>query len=177
MELDADTEYGGFWIRVGAAVIDSVTLIIPSLLISALTRLESLPGAEAFAFIYQVSLWWVYSAVLHSSTWQATIGKKALGMKVVDYSGERISFGRATGRHFASFLSALILGIGVMMVGWTNRKQALHDFMANTLVVKVKNVWPNALTPSRTSSFNEVWSSHISSKLLYGNREVMETEA
>ena len=141
MELDTNTEYGGFWIRVGAVAIDFVVLLIPSLLISALAQLVfSEEEFEFVEFFYQTLLWWVYSSVLHSSSWQATIGKKVLGMKVVDYSGERISFGRATGRYFASFLSTLILGIGFMMVGWTKRKQGLHDFMANTLVVRVKNV-------------------------------------
>lgn len=141
MELDTNTEYGGFWIRVGAVAIDFVVLLIPSLLISALVQLVfSEEEFEFVEFVYQTLLWWVYSSALHSSSWQATIGKKVLGMKVVDYSGERISFGRATGRYFASFLSTLILGIGFMMVGWTKRKQSLHDFMANTLVVRVKNV-------------------------------------
>ena len=138
MELDANTEYGGFWIRVGAYVVDIMVLLIPSLLINVLLKMSGF--SEGVVLVYQVLLSWVYSSVLHSSSWQATIGKKALGMKVINYSGERISFGRATGRYFASFLSILILGIGLMMVGWTNRKQALHDFMANTLVVKVKNV-------------------------------------
>ena len=141
MELDTNTEYGGFWIRVGAVAIDFVVLLIPSLLISALVQLVfSEEEFEFVEFVYQTLLWWVYSSALHSSSWQATIGKKVLGMKVVDYSGERISFGRATGRYFASFLSTLILGIGFMMVGWTKRKQSLHDFMANTLVVRVKSV-------------------------------------
>ena len=141
MELDANTEYGGFWIRVGANVIDGVVLIIVSLLINILSQLAFSEEAAGVAdAVPQILLYWVYSAVLHSSSWQATIGKKMLGMKVVDYSGERISFGRATGRYFAGILSGLILGIGLMMVGWTKRKQGLHDFMANTLVVKVKNV-------------------------------------
>ncbi len=69
--------------------------------------------------------------------WQATLGKKLLGMKVVDYAGNRISFGRATGRYFAGFLSVLLLFIGLIMVAFTKRKQALHDKLASTLVVKI----------------------------------------
>lgn len=141
MELDANTEYGGFWIRVGANVMDGVVLIIVSLLINILSQLAFSEEAAGVAdAVPQILLYWVYSAVLHSSSWQATIGKKMLGMKVVDYSGERISFGRATGRYFAGILSGLILGIGLMMVGWTKRKQGLHDFIAKTLVVEVKSV-------------------------------------
>ena len=141
MELDANTEYGGFWIRVGANVMDGVVLIIVSLLINILSQLAFSEEAAGVAdAVPQILLYWVYSAVLHSSSWQATIGKKMLGMKVVDYSGERISVGRATGRYFAGILSGLILGIGLMMVGWTKRKQGLHDFIAKTLVVEVKSV-------------------------------------
>jgi len=56
------------------------------------------------------------------------------GMKVTDLNGNRISFARATGRHFAKWLSTLILWIGFIMVGFTDRKQGLHDMLAGTLV-------------------------------------------
>ena len=79
---------------------------------------------------------WLYSAVLESSTWQATVGKKAMSLVVTDSAGQRIGFGRATGRYFGKFISSLILGIGFLMVGWTRRKQGLHDMMASTLVYK-----------------------------------------
>ncbi len=94
---------------------------------------------EIMDSILSLVVWWVYFAVLHSSKWQASIGKKAVGLKVVDENGNRISFGRATGRYFAEFLSALILGIGYMMVGWTKKKQGLHDMIAGTFVIKAEN--------------------------------------
>jgi uncharacterized RDD family membrane protein YckC len=56
------------------------------------------------------------------------------GMKVTDLNGARISFGRATARHFAKVLSAFVLFIGFIMVGFTERKQGLHDLLAGTLV-------------------------------------------
>ena len=56
------------------------------------------------------------------------------GMRVTDLNGNRISFERATGRHFAKWLSAIIFGIGHIMVGFTERKQGLHDLLAGTLV-------------------------------------------
>ncbi|MBU6289830.1 MAG: RDD family protein [Chloroflexi bacterium] len=56
--------------------------------------------------------------------------------KVVDDRGNPISFGRATGRYFGKIVSALILLIGLFMAAFTARKQALHDMMAGTLVVK-----------------------------------------
>jgi ssDNA-binding Zn-finger/Zn-ribbon topoisomerase 1 len=80
--------------------------------------------------------WWVYFAVLESSEWQATLGKMVCGLIVVDEYDNRISFARATGRYFAQILSALILGIGFIMVAFTRRKQGLHDLLAGTLVTR-----------------------------------------
>jgi uncharacterized RDD family membrane protein YckC len=77
---------------------------------------------------------WLYEALMESSSYQATLGKMIFGMKVTDLYGNRISFGRATGRHFAKILSGLILCIGFIMVGLTERKQGLHDLIAGTLV-------------------------------------------
>ena len=73
---------------------------------------------------------------MESSAKQATVGKMALGIIVTDLDGRRIGFGRATGRYFAKILSALTLGIGFLMAGFTERKQALHDMVASCLVVK-----------------------------------------
>jgi uncharacterized RDD family membrane protein YckC len=79
---------------------------------------------------------WIYEAWMTSSDRQATVGKIAVGLKVTDLNGQRISFARATGRHFAKILSAMILMIGFIMVAFTERKQGLHDLLAGTLVVK-----------------------------------------
>jgi uncharacterized RDD family membrane protein YckC len=78
----------------------------------------------------------LYYALLESSTWQGTLGKRALGLEVTDLEGRRISFGRATGRFFAKIISALILWIGFIMAGFTEKKQALHDMIAGTLVIR-----------------------------------------
>lgn len=77
---------------------------------------------------------WLYEAFQASSSYQATLGKRACGIKVTDEEGRQISFGRATGRHFAKIISGLIL-IGVM-AAFTQKKQALHDVMEGTAVVK-----------------------------------------
>jgi uncharacterized RDD family membrane protein YckC len=79
---------------------------------------------------------WLYFSLLESSGWQATLGKKALGLEVTDLAGRRISFGRATGRFFAKYISAIILMIGFLMAGFTEKKQALHDILAGTLVIR-----------------------------------------
>ena len=139
--------YGGFWIRVVAAVIDFIILRIvvsPIKLIfgglglaGMMAGLPHLPLAilgGGVTFIVLLFGSWLYEALMESSSYQATLGKMIFGMKVTDLYGNRISFGRATGRHFAKWLSGMILGIGFIMVGFTERKQGLHDMLAGTLV-------------------------------------------
>jgi uncharacterized RDD family membrane protein YckC len=81
---------------------------------------------------------WIYEAAMESSSKQATVGKMALGLKVTDLEGRRISFARATGRHFAKLISGMILLIGYIMAGFSQRKQALHDMIAGTLVQRTQ---------------------------------------
>jgi uncharacterized RDD family membrane protein YckC len=143
----AGVGYGGFWIRVVAAIIDSVILrVVVSPIhfifggLGLAGMMSGVPhvglgilggGVTVIAMLFGS---WLYEALMESSSYQATIGKMIFGMKVTDLYGNRISFGRATGRHFAKWLSAMILGIGYIMVGFTDRKQGLHDLLAGTLV-------------------------------------------
>jgi uncharacterized RDD family membrane protein YckC len=84
-----------------------------------------------------VLLQWLYFAYLESGEKQATWGKQALGLYVTDGAAERISFGRASGRFFAKIISGLIpLGIGYIMAGFTEKKQALHDMIVGCLVLR-----------------------------------------
>jgi len=78
---------------------------------------------------------WLYSAILESSVWQATVGKKLFGIRVTDMSGNRIGFGKATGRYFGKYLSSIICSIGFIMAAFTEKKQGLHDILASTLVI------------------------------------------
>jgi uncharacterized RDD family membrane protein YckC len=73
---------------------------------------------------------------MESSARGATLGKMALGLRVVDLNGDRIGFGRATGRYFGKIVSGLILGIGYFMAAFTQQKQALHDIMAGCLIIR-----------------------------------------
>ena len=82
-----------------------------------------------------IGIEWLYYALMESSRRQATLGKIALNIKVVDQEGNRISFGRATGRYFGKILSGLIFMIGYIMAAFTAHKQALHDILANCYVV------------------------------------------
>jgi uncharacterized RDD family membrane protein YckC len=141
--------YGGFWIRVVAAIIDTVLVrivVTPIGLVFGGLGLAGgtfLPGHVPLAimgggvtFIVALFASWLYEAFMESSSYQGTLGKMIFGLKVVDLNGNRISFQRATGRHFAKWLSAMILLIGYIMVGLTERKQGLHDLIAETLVRK-----------------------------------------
>ena len=76
-----------------------------------------------------------YFAVMHASSSQATLGKMAVGIKVTDEDGQRIGIVRGIGRFFATFVSSLILLVGYLMAAFTDRKRALHDMIASTLVV------------------------------------------
>jgi uncharacterized RDD family membrane protein YckC len=78
---------------------------------------------------------WLYFALMESSNKRATLGKMALGLMVTDLEGNKINFGKATGRYFGKIISGIILYIGFFMAGFTERKQALHDMMAGCLVV------------------------------------------
>jgi hypothetical protein len=78
---------------------------------------------------------WLYSAGLESSPLQGTIGKRALGIGVTDEYGDRITFARGTGRHFAKILSFLPLGAGYLAAAFTERSQGFHDKLAGTLVL------------------------------------------
>lgn len=126
-------QYAGFWIRFSAVVIDTLVLL-PVVAIYGLISEEN----YAFAYLVNLIISWLYGALFESSKWQSTPGKKVLGLQVNDIHGHRISFGRATGRHFAKWITGCTLGIGYLMVIWTERKQALHDKIAGTLVL-IKN--------------------------------------
>ena len=147
--------YAGFWLRFVAFIIDAIVLhfvftivtlpFIASMGIRGIMRgrmpmspEELIPLLRGLFHILLIRtvLNWLYYALLESSSWQATLGKKALGLEVTDMQGMRISFGRATGRFFAKFISGIILLIGFIMAGFTEKKQALHDMIAGTLVIR-----------------------------------------
>jgi uncharacterized RDD family membrane protein YckC len=151
--------YAGFWLRLVAHLIDHIVLGIPlTILIVFLilgtglsAALQGLHPGESpeevvaaigvgvifFGAVALIAAVWLHYALFESSTWQATPGKKVLGLFVTDLNGNRISFAHASGRFFAKLISGLIpLGIGYMMAGFTAKKQALHDMIAGCLVLR-----------------------------------------
>lgn len=140
---DGHVVYAGFWKRVAASIIDNFLLGIVGGIIGGIlgfaigmgAGLEDSPVLDVLVNLFSIALGALYFGWMHSSEQQATLGKMAVGIKVVRTSGERISFARGIGRHFATILSALILCIGYLMAAFTDRKQALHDMICDTLVV------------------------------------------
>lgn len=133
------TGYGGFPSRVLAGAIDGLVVGI----VAALAIVVFASGTVSMRFGIEIAVacllfGWLYFALLESSDRGATVGKRMLHLRVVDDRGARISFLRATGRYFAKFISAIVLMIGFIMVALTDRKRALHDIIAGTLVVRIR---------------------------------------
>jgi uncharacterized RDD family membrane protein YckC len=133
--------YGGFWIRLVAYLIDAIVLSVVVGVIASIMGLNIFDPESAASFdptlnLASVVIGWLYFSLMESSERGATLGKMALGLRVVSSSGQRLSFLNATGRYFAKILSAIILCIGFLMIAFTDRKRGLHDMIAGTLVVK-----------------------------------------
>jgi uncharacterized RDD family membrane protein YckC len=142
--------YAGFWTRFLAAFIDGIILMIVGIILTFVVGLIFGGGSAAatgdasaglglagiIANVLSIVIAWLYCALQESSDKQATIGKQAMGLTVTDLNGAQISFGKATIRHFGQWLSSIILLIGYIMAAFTEKKQALHDIIAGTLVLK-----------------------------------------
>ena len=143
--------YAGFWLRLAAYLIDNLLLgfVLGNVLLRPLIGkpggipandpwflfTNTSPQVSALLLLFLMGNW-VYFSVLESSAWRATIGKKILGLQVVDLAGHRLSFARASGRFFGKIVSSMTLLIGFLMAGFTARKQALHDILASCLVIR-----------------------------------------
>lgn len=158
MAMPLPSPYAGFWLRVVAHIIDGIVLgVVFGLLFIVGIAIVGVslrgvfqgmdePGAGPSAalvlmiiFIVFLGIFasWIYYAYMESSPNQGTLGKMALGLIVTDMQGRRIGFGHASGRFFAKIVTGLIpLGIGYMMAGFTEKKQALHDMIAGCLVLR-----------------------------------------
>ncbi len=147
-------EFAGFWLRVAAYIIDY--FVLGSVIAALMVFIGLAMGLSTTIFydmedqanqvviftlsvilgIMSLTASWLYYAVLESGSYQGTLGKMLLNLKVTDLVGERISFTRATGRFFGKFLSSFIIYIGYIMIGLTEKKQGLHDILAGCLVVR-----------------------------------------
>ncbi len=139
-------EYAGFWRRSAAMGIDGFLLgfiqaIVNIIMIASIGAAGEGNEGAAIGIVGVVSLltfvgMWLYFALMESSAKQATLGKMLVGIVVTDTNGNRVSFGKASGRFFGKIVSSIILMIGYLMAAFTERKQALHDIMAGCLVIR-----------------------------------------
>jgi uncharacterized RDD family membrane protein YckC len=144
-------EYAGFWLRVWAGAIDITLEAIAALLLTVIVgyivkAVNSRSGVSpitgsyvtGIAFIAILTIGaWLYCAFSESSKWRATIGKRIVGLQVVNARGGKLTFGQASVRHFMKFLSLFTASVGFMMAGWTKRCQALHDMPSDCVVIRV----------------------------------------
>jgi uncharacterized RDD family membrane protein YckC len=150
--MEQTHQYAGFWIRLLASFLDTLIFGIPLYILDVIIFMiatgsglggyfEYVNGDDfhgTYEFITNIiqlalSIW--YYVYLVSSKMQATPGKAILGLKIITKNGEKLSFWHAFGRYLAYIPSALLLCIGFLMVGWTKKKQGLHDKIAGTYVV------------------------------------------
>ena len=141
--------YAGFWLRFAAYFVDALIMglvFFPlGLILGVVMSANGDSGDDATTALLQIVnmiinvlsivVTWLYSSLLESSSWQGTVGKKLIGLRVTDLNGNRVSFGKATGRHFGKILSSMICLVGFIMAAFTEKRQALHDQLAGTLVV------------------------------------------
>ncbi len=124
--------------RLGASILDGLIVGVAGLIVGAVfgSSARFWAGYNPITTLVNTVVGWLYFALQESGNSQATIGKKALGIKVTNMNGGRLTFGQATGRHFAKWLSAILLLFGYFMMLWDAKSQTLHDRLAGALVVR-----------------------------------------
>jgi uncharacterized RDD family membrane protein YckC len=134
--------YAGFWRRFWGLVIDVLVTYFPIatarvvLGLPASGSFDPLQPAAWWAALFELAIDWLYAAFLISSAWRATLGQAVMGLHVTDLNGDRISFARATVRYVAQVLNLVTLGFGLLMQVFSPRRQALHDLVSGTVVVR-----------------------------------------
>lgn len=133
----------GFWWRFLAYFVDGIIMNIVGMIAGFLMGLAMVAAGAGGEMELQLAgaavgilVSWLYHALMESSGTQGSVGKMLCGIRVTDLNGQRISFGRATGRYFGKIISGLIFCIGFLMCIWTDRKQCLHDSLAGCLLYR-----------------------------------------
>jgi uncharacterized RDD family membrane protein YckC len=162
-ENNTKPRYAGFWLRFLAYIIDSFVISIAGFIIFVpvilgvisfavnlegidhpkelltdgnLQRVGGIIGLLLLAVLFSFVGQWLYYALMESSKYGGTLGKLALGIRVTDMEGNRVSFARATGRYFSRIITNMTMLIGYIIAGFTEKKQALHDLIASCLVIQ-----------------------------------------
>lgn len=135
-ETPETVEYAGFWLRACAFLIDAPILFCTGFVFGfMLTTLTNPEFVKETADFLGIIISWLYFAFMEHK-YGATFGKQALGLKVTDINGGFVTFPQATGRFFGRILSILTIYVGFIMAGFTKKKQALHDIVSDSLVIK-----------------------------------------
>jgi uncharacterized RDD family membrane protein YckC len=130
---DQKLVFAGIFSRTAAFIIDWIIVMIPNVLMAVFME------ESVFRNLLVITIIWLYFALQESGPLQATPGKRALGIKVINLKIERMSFMQATGRLFGKYLSASIFFIGFLMIIFDPRGRSLHDRLASTLVIKARH--------------------------------------
>ena len=141
--------YAGFWLRLAAYLIDTILispffgLIIafrPAIFVKppdpAATLLIQLPQPTLYAVALSIVISTVYFTLFEASSWQASPGKRILRLYVTDLQRQRVSFARAVTRNFTKVILATLFPVAHVLPGFTEKKQALHDLLTGSLVLR-----------------------------------------
>lgn len=144
--------YGGFWRRAVALILDILILLVANNIIALIIGVVhgvllvfSHHTLDKAAFQRASIPWllliltvnsWLYFTSASITIYGATLGKAAMGLRVVDENMQRISFAKSNVRYWSSIISVLLAGFGFWMVAWTKKKQGLHDIFAKTIVIR-----------------------------------------
>jgi len=147
---ESDIEYAGFWVRVGASIIDTILMMaITFPLLIFIYGWKYFGSEKLIAGPADFLISWVLPAVAMVLVWtkrQATPGKAALSLRVLDAdTGDALSLGQSIRRYLAYFVSVIPLGMGMIWVGFDSRKQGWHDKLANSVVVRAKKRGPESV--------------------------------
>jgi uncharacterized RDD family membrane protein YckC len=137
------SEYAGFWIRVGAKIIDWIILSVVNTVITAIWGFVAVSSAGTPHAVASMIVSYILQTAVSAAytTWflgkyGATPGKMACKIQVITSDGGNVNYLRAFARHFAEWISGIIIGIGYIMVAFDNEKRALHDRICDTRVIR-----------------------------------------
>ena len=128
-KLSKNQIYAGFWQRFLAGIIDLIILIVIEVILVFI---------PVIGWILSLFITWLYFAIQHSSTKQATFGMRALDIRITDENHGKIGFWRATGNFYLTVISAFVVFVGFFMIVFTSRKQGFHNLISRTLCIKIK---------------------------------------
>ena len=136
-------QYAGFWMRLLAYVVDLILVYILSFVVGLVLGVIFLAAGtdnnsmamQAVTFVVALGVGLFYYIYFPSGAWQATPGKRICGIHIIREDGRRVTAALALGRYLAYIISAIPLGIGFIMVAFTDQKKGLHDMICGTRVM------------------------------------------